>query len=227
MRSVEQEKLKLERMVQERTAEVRSALKDLGEAQDELVRQEKMAMVGKLTKGLVDRILNPINYINNFAMLSSGFLKDIMEVVEDVKEHIPEDDYEDLVDVKGLMGDNLSKISQHGQSVSRILKTMEEMLRDRKNVFTKLDLVELCKISLEQMKSTNADLVSKLNISVLLETNESVLTIDAISDLLSKSLNSLLVNSMYALNKKAEKEVYSPELKIVLERDGDNAIIKV
>lgn len=41
-------------------------MKELGQAQDELVRQEKMATVGKLTQGLIDRILNPLNYINNF-----------------------------------------------------------------------------------------------------------------------------------------------------------------
>ena len=45
---------------------------ELGKAQEGLVRQEKMATVGKLTKGLIDRILNPLNYINNFTHLTAG-----------------------------------------------------------------------------------------------------------------------------------------------------------
>lgn len=47
------------------------ALSALADAQDELVRKERLASIGQLTKGLVDRILNPLNYINNFAHLLS------------------------------------------------------------------------------------------------------------------------------------------------------------
>ena len=71
----------LAKVVEERTIELRiqrdqvlneskklsDALDALAKAQDELVRKEKLATVGQLTQGLVDRILNPINYINNFA----------------------------------------------------------------------------------------------------------------------------------------------------------------
>ena len=53
--------------IEEKSLKLEKALKELGQAQDELVRQEKMATVGKLTQGLIDRILNPLNYINNFS----------------------------------------------------------------------------------------------------------------------------------------------------------------
>ena len=48
--------------IQEESEKLAAALKALGEAQDELVRKERMATVGQLTQGLVDRILNPLNY---------------------------------------------------------------------------------------------------------------------------------------------------------------------
>ena len=56
LRKLENDKIRLEQLVQERTNQV--------------VKLEKMATVGKLTQGLIDRILNPLNYINNFAKLS-------------------------------------------------------------------------------------------------------------------------------------------------------------
>ena len=56
--------------IQEESDKLAAALSALSEAQDELVRKERMATVGQLTQGLVDRILNPLNYINNFASLS-------------------------------------------------------------------------------------------------------------------------------------------------------------
>ena len=82
-------------VVEERTIELRiqrdqvlneskklsDALDALAKAQDELVRKEKLATVGQLTQGLVDRILNPINYINNFAGLSANLIKDLKETL--------------------------------------------------------------------------------------------------------------------------------------------------
>ena len=66
------EKLRLEQLVEQRTEQIRSqrdeiaeksqkletALAELKEAQDQLIQQEKVATVGKLTQGLIDRILN-------------------------------------------------------------------------------------------------------------------------------------------------------------------------
>ena len=72
LKRLEKDKIKLERIVEERTADLRNA-------QEELVRQEKMATVGKLTKGLVDRILNPMNYIINFSKMSNDLLGDLRE----------------------------------------------------------------------------------------------------------------------------------------------------
>ena len=92
-----QEKLRLEAVVAERTQEVvaqrdeiaekstklEQTLHELKEAQAQLIRQEKVATVGKLTQGLIDRILNPLNYIINFSHLSNSLLKDMREDVED------------------------------------------------------------------------------------------------------------------------------------------------
>ena len=56
------------------------ALSALADAQDELVRKERLASIGQLTKGLVDRILNPLNYINNFAHSANRTCVDINDL---------------------------------------------------------------------------------------------------------------------------------------------------
>ena len=83
-RRLKAEKIKLETLVAERTS-------DLKRTQDDLVRMERTAAVGKLTQGLIDRILNPINYINNFSKLTSGLAQDLMEDIEDEKDHMSQD----------------------------------------------------------------------------------------------------------------------------------------
>ena len=124
LKRLEKEKVKLERIVEERTADLRNA-------QHELVRQEKMATVGKLTKGLVDRILNPMNYIINYSKMSNDLLGDLKENIDHNKEQIDKNDYEDTLDVLDMLTKNLTSVHQFGQNTTRILKAMEEVLRDR------------------------------------------------------------------------------------------------
>ena len=117
IRKLENDKIRLEQIIQERTNQV--------------VKLEKMATVGKLTQGLIDRILNPLNYINNFAKLSEGLVKDVKANIEDDKPNMDEENFEDTMDVLEMLGGNLQKVGEHGQNTTRTLKAMEEMLKDR------------------------------------------------------------------------------------------------
>ena len=125
------------------------ALSALADAQDELVRKERLASIGQLTKGLVDRILNPLNYINNFANLTSGLAKDLRENLDSQKEHLKPDVYDDSVDLLNMMTSNLEKISEHGFNTVRIVKAMEELLKDRRGNLTLTNINGLCRIALD------------------------------------------------------------------------------
>ena len=122
----------LANVVEQRTIELRSqrdairaesqklsnALTKLAEAQDELVRKERMASIGQLTKGLVDRILNPLNYINNFGRLSMSLIEDLEHNVE--ADHKAGDtiNYEDSRELLSMLSDNMTKIVKHGEPMS-------------------------------------------------------------------------------------------------------------
>lgn len=118
----------LAKVVEERTIELRiqrdqvlneskklsDALDALAKAQDELVRKEKLATVGQLTQGLVDRILNPINYINNFAGLSANLIKDLKENITDQQAIMSKENYADSIEILDMINSNLQKINEHG-----------------------------------------------------------------------------------------------------------------
>ena len=92
------------------------ALSALADAQDELVRKERLASIGQLTKGLVDRILNPLNYINNFAHLSAVLAKDIKQNIDEDEETGKHDNYNDTQELLVLLTSNLDKIAKHGDN---------------------------------------------------------------------------------------------------------------
>jgi two-component system NtrC family sensor kinase len=72
----------LEQQVALRTAQLNQSLADLKSTQTQLLQAEKMATMGKLTKGIVDRILNPLNYINNFSLTGKELLQEMQTVTQ-------------------------------------------------------------------------------------------------------------------------------------------------
>ena len=221
MRRMAEEQQRLEAIVDERTKELR-------QAQNKLLRQEREAAIGKLTKGLIDRILNPMNYINNFAHLSLGLSKDMRQNIEDEKEHITPDIYEDSLDVMDMMTTNLEKIEQHGMSTTRTLKAMEELLKERSQKFEPTDLGALCQQCVEHYQNYFAGDIAALGIKIQCIKPDAPVMRDVVPELFGKSLMSMLGNSLHALKKKAEKGgTYSPEQKVTVLQEGGKTLIKV
>ena len=212
MRRMAEEQQRLENIVDERTRELR-------QAQDKLLRQEREAAIGKLTKGLIDRILNPMNYINNFAHLTLGMSKEMRENIEDEKDNISTEVYEDSMDIMDMMTTNLEKIEQHGLSTTRTLKAMEEMLKERSRKFEATDLAALCQQAVEKFKTYYADDIAALGIQVECSRPDAPVMRNVVADQISKSIQSMLSNSMYAIRKKAEKDSYSPVLRVTVSQE--------
>src|SRR5262249_45989361 len=58
-----------------------AAYHDLQAAQANLVQAQKMAALGQLTAGIAHEIKNPLNFVNNFASLSTELLDELKEDV--------------------------------------------------------------------------------------------------------------------------------------------------
>lgn len=228
-------------MVEERTIELRVqrdkvmkeskelsiAMEALAKAQDELVRNERMATVGNLTKGLLDRILNPVNYINNFAELSINLLKQIEQNITGEDTVMSKENYEDTVEILAMISGNLNKIAEHGVNTVRIVKDMEELLKDLKGHMVPADINNLCKVNLDiiakqfenEIKQHNIKLnFSRLTLSLMIEMN---------IEQMSKLLIHLMKNSIYAIGRKAARESYEPQLSVELEKLNSSICIKV
>ncbi|MGN0281157.1 MAG: ATP-binding protein [Prevotella sp.] len=237
------EKMRLENIVEERTSQIRKqkdeieeksnslekALEDLGAAQYQLLRQERMATVGKLTKGLVDRILNPMNYVNNFSHMSLGLLKDIRENLEDDEEKMTPDNYDDCLDIVEMLNTNLTKIEEHGINTTRILKAMEEMLKERKCNIRETDIASLCRLDIEMTHSYFAKEIAECNIAVEAIGIDKAVMAEVDNDQISRVIMSMIGNSIYALRKKYAQKAYDAVLRLKLNIDNaaDNLLISI
>lgn len=214
--------------IEEKSHKLEDTLVELRNTQNQLLRQEREATVGKLTKGLIDRILNPMNYINNFSHLTLGLTKDIRENIEDEEEKMDPDNFEDCMDVIDMMKTNLEKIEQHGLSTTRILKAMEEMLRERSGKIETHDVAMICQQNIEMLNKYFANDIAALGIKVIWDKPELPIVSEVNPELLSRCFMSMLSNSIYAVKKKAEKGIkngiYVPEIRVSIHpKDGEHA----
>ena len=212
----------LAKIVEERTIELRiqrdqvlkeseklsQALDALAKAQDELVRKEKLATVGQLTQGLVDRILNPVNYINNFAGLSANLIKDL----------------KDNIEILDMIEGNLQKINEHGCNTVRIVKAMEDLLKDRHGDVTSTDLCDLCKVNVDVLNKLFKKEIEENQIQIHIECPEKPVMAEINIEQMNKALGSILKNSIYALLRKLQKQSFSPFITIKLEERGNNTV---
>lgn len=202
--------------LRERTSELSNALDDLQRTQADLVRMERTATAGKLTQGLIDRILNPINYINNFAKLTSGLAKDLKDDIEDEQENMSEDNYEDCEDILDMMTQNLGKIEEHGVNTTRTLRAMEAMLNTHIGNIRETDMKALVKQAVSVASEYHKEAISKCNIQMITELPDEDVKHEVDPDAIHNVLLALITNSVYAVTKKYQRAPYGAEVKVKL-----------
>jgi len=104
--------------------ELRDSLERLRAAQANLIQSEKMASLGQLTAGIAHEIKNPLNFVNNFAGLSSELLEELKQAVDVLLAEPNDDKRAELQDTIDLLTGNLAKIVEHGRRADGIVKSM-------------------------------------------------------------------------------------------------------
>ncbi|MGY3090622.1 two-component system NtrC family sensor kinase [Hymenobacter sp. UYAg731] len=141
------------------------SLAELKTAQDQLVQREKMAFLGELTAGIAHELQNPLNFVKNFAEVST-------ELVDGINgdPHNPARDTTLEREILDGLKQNLKQISQHGQRATSIIKGMLEHSRTGTSQREPTDLNALIEESLRlayqglrtKDKDFTAELITRL-----------------------------------------------------------------
>ena len=98
-------------------AEREAALVHVHAMQGQLVQQEKLAGLGRLTAGVAHELKNPLNFVNNFAALADELAGEAQAAF----------DAERPDEARALLPDlrlNVTKIGEHGRRADEIVRTM-------------------------------------------------------------------------------------------------------
>ena len=120
-----------------------AALARVHAMQGQLVQQEKMASMGRLTAGVAHEIKNPLNFVNNFAQLST-------ELVDELAEAVAEGRADEAHQLLGDLRQNADKILAHGRRADGIVQAMLVHARGVKGERASAALAPLLDAAVEQ-----------------------------------------------------------------------------
>lgn len=196
----------LEKLVHQRTADLEASLETLRSTQHQLIQAEKMATLGKLTRGIVDRILNPLNYINNFSINAQELLQEMQAANQKFLATIPPDERDDLNDTATMLAQNLAKIQEHGNSTARILQDMRKLLKERSSTLVLTDLNPYVTQHIDTALQKAKAAYPSLSVQLDLQLSPQAAPVHLLPVEFSELLTSLVDNTCYTLAEKSHRE---------------------
>jgi signal transduction histidine kinase len=183
----------LQKLVDERTSELRTSLEKLKSTQAQLIQKEKLASLGELTAGIAHEIQNPLNFVNNFSEVSS-------ELVDEMEEELKAGNADIALEIATDLKQNLSKINHHGKRASSIVKGMLEHSRMSTGV---KELTDINKLADEYLRLSYHGLRAKdkdFNSDYDTDFDENLPKIEVIPQDIGRVLLNLINNAFYAVN---------------------------
>ncbi len=123
-------KLKLVKdQIADKNRELEQRNQELIATQKRLILREKLAAAGVLMTGVAHEILNPLNFVHNFAYLLHRQTQETRErLAGDDAKNAP-DVWQELEDDLGAFEENAALICEHSERINRIVQKMSEMVR--------------------------------------------------------------------------------------------------
>jgi len=222
------ENVRLFENVQARTRELAASLEELRTAQDRLVQTEKLASLGQLTAGIAHEIKNPLNFVNNFAAVSTELVDELHQTLAglDAAGAI-RDEVEELA---GMLKGNLEKIVQHGQRADSIVKNMLLHARHGSSEHRTVDINALVEESLNLAYHGARAEGQGFNITLERSFDPTAGQVDLYPQEITRVLLNLITNGFYAaMKRKADGGTadYEPILAAATSNLGDRVEITI
>ncbi len=204
-----------------------SALRELQTAQDRLVQTQKLASLGQLTAGIAHEIKNPLNFVNNFAALSSELTDELSDVLKPVA--LPGKVREEVEELAGTLKDNLGKVVQHGKRADSIVKNMLLHSREGSGEHRQVEINAIIDESLNLAYHGARAEKQGFNITLERDFDPAAGIADIYPQEVTRVLLNLISNGFYAATKRARVtgDGFEPKLKAATRNLGDRVEVRI
>ncbi len=208
------------------------ALRELQTAQDRLIQSEKLASLGQLTAGIAHEIKNPLNFVNNFSLLSTELIDELNDLLGSVAIDTATIDAKvraEMDELTQMLKRNLEKVVQHGKRADSIVKNM--LLHSREGVGERqpTDINAIVEESLNLAYHGARAGKSGFNITLERDLDPSTGIIDLYPQEITRALLNLISNGFYAANKRKEagNGGFEPSLTAITKNLGNMVEIRI
>ncbi|HPI72407.1 MAG TPA: GAF domain-containing sensor histidine kinase [bacterium] len=204
-------------------------LEELKATQDKLVTQSKLAALGALTAGIAHEIKNPLNFINNFAELSTELVEELAsELARARPSHGPQS-AADLDDLLNTLRHNAEKIREHGKRADNIVRSMLQHSRGKSGERQAVDLnallAEDVNLTYHGMRAQD----SSFNIKIETRLDPEAGSLEVVPQDISRVFLNILANACYETNRKKSTmdSQFVPLLKVSSRRVKDGVEVRI
>ena len=218
---------KLAAEVQAKNSELETTLEDLKRTQQQVISHEKLASLGALTAGIAHEIRNPLNFVNNFAGLSSELIDELREELKGEGDGEGGMDEELVEEILGDLSGNVVKVKEHGERANRIVEGMLAHSRNEagqvESVDVNLLLDEYAKLAYHGLRGTD----STFNINLVKEFDDAAGEVEAVSRDLSRVFLNVVTNACHATIARGKETEGTYEPTVWLRTEGSETSVSV
>jgi signal transduction histidine kinase len=203
------------------------SLRKLQTAQDRLVQTQKLASLGQLTAGIAHEIKNPLNFVNNFAALSSELADELRDVLRPLAMSGKVRDEVD--ELTGILKDNLGRVVQHGKRADSIVKNMLLHSREGSGEHRPVEINAIIDESLNLAYHGARAEKQGFTITLEREFDPAVGVADIYPQEVTRVFLNLISNGFYAATQRARTsgDGFEPKLKAVTRNLGDRVEVRI
>jgi predicted ATPase/signal transduction histidine kinase len=223
----------LEQRVKERTHELQvknqqldQMMRQLRTTQKQLVVQEKLASLGVLMAGIAHELKNPLNFIANFAELTTELTEELAEGMAS----LPSQRHTEALR-QGLtqIQQNVSKISEHGFRANQIINGMLMHSRELSNARVPADLNTVLRESIALAYQQFRTRYPTFEMNIQVSHDPAVGEVDMAPSEITRVLINAVDNACYSLflKKNASREGFSPRLEVSTRGRGEMVEVRI
>jgi len=199
--------LKLRTLTQtlvQKNQEMTATLNMLKVTQQQLISQERLAIMGTLIAGVAHELRSPLNFIINYAEGSSELGDELMENLEAQSEVLTEQSFQKMKVLIQDLIENSVTIQQHSERANRVIQHLLMQARTEPGQPQQTDINSLLNQSIQLAYKNQYAQCQELNINIITDYDPNLAPINAVPADLSRAFINIVENACYALKKKQE-----------------------